>query len=868
VRLTPGARLGPYEVVSVLGAGGMSEVYRARDTRLGRDIALKVVNESLAGSPELVHRFEHEARIAGSLNHPNLVAVYDFGLHDGSPYFITELLQGESLRHRLSRGRLPVLTALDFGAQMAHGLAAAHGRGVIHRDVKPDKVFIDSDGLVKLLDFGIAKLAETAAESGHRGLMDVTVTPTGGATRTGSVLGTPGYMAPEQVRGEPVDARTDIFSLGSVLYEMLCGQRAFPGASVVESGYEILHNDPEPLPAEVPPAVAQVVERCLQKDPGRRFHSASDLAFALEILRNPTGSKAPIPAPARPRWRRLALPLLAAAVVASLSAILLLRGRAWVTPTASLDVEQVNYRWGAVRAARFAPDGRIIFSAAFDGKVEGLYSRTPGSPEAQSLGLENVRLAAISRSGDLALLLNPRFSRSYSVRGTLARVGSVGGTPRELQENVEFADWSPTGELAIVHTVGSSQTLEYPTGHVLFRTNGWISNPRFSGRGDRIAFLHHPLFYDDMGEVAVVDLAGQARTLSGRWTRTLGVAWSPDDREVLFTAGKLARNLVVAVSMQGETRELYAAPSDIELRDVAHDGSALVSAQAERTDLAYINDSRPGQTTLTYSSWTSFVAAVSSDGNVLFSESVPVTPSSGQQPVWTLLRKTDGTPAQVLGDGVARDLSSDGRRALILSVNRQLLSELPTGPGQPRSIDTHGLLIGGARWLRDGKSLAVTCRVPTDAEYRLCILKDDGSAPERISEAKLSARPLLHLSPDDRWAATLDVSNVLLVLSMRDGAAIRLPEAGADATPRGWSPEGHLWVTLGGDQTPARARLLRFDLERRRVVEERLIAPVDPNGAIYIRDVVISPDGHGVAFNYSRALGYLHILRGLIRSER
>jgi eukaryotic-like serine/threonine-protein kinase len=246
----------------------MAEVYRARDTRLGRDIALKVVNESLAGSPELVRRFEQEARIAGSLNHPNLVAVYDFGLHDGAPYFITELLEGESLRQRLSRGRIPVQTALDWAARMAHGLAAAHAHGIVHRDVKPDNVFIGSDGQVKLLDFGIAKLAEAAGDGSPHGLMDVTVTPTGGATRTGSVLGTPGYMSPEQVRGEPVDARTDIFSLGSVLYEMLSGRRAFSGASVVESGYEILHNDPEPLPAEVPPAVVQVVDRCLQRSRG------------------------------------------------------------------------------------------------------------------------------------------------------------------------------------------------------------------------------------------------------------------------------------------------------------------------------------------------------------------------------------------------------------------------------------------------------------------------------------------------------------------------------------------------------------------------------------------------------------------------
>src|SRR5215831_4493650 len=261
----------------------MAEVYRARDTRLGRDVALKVVNEALAGDPELVRRFEQEARLAGSLNHPNLVAVYDVGVQDGAAYFITELLKGESLRERLSHGRIPIQMALDWGAQLAQGLAAAHAQGIIHRDVKPENVFVTSDGHVKLLDFGIAKLTEQSRVEGRHGILDDTVTPTGGATQTGAILGTPAYMSPEQVRGEPVDARTDIFSLGAVLYEILSGQRPFPSGSLVESGHAILHDNPAPLSDEVPPAVAHVARRCMEKDPSRRFQSASDLAFALEV---------------------------------------------------------------------------------------------------------------------------------------------------------------------------------------------------------------------------------------------------------------------------------------------------------------------------------------------------------------------------------------------------------------------------------------------------------------------------------------------------------------------------------------------------------------------------------------------------------
>ncbi|HET9037631.1 MAG TPA: serine/threonine-protein kinase, partial [Myxococcaceae bacterium] len=384
MRLAPGHKLGPYEVLSVVGAGGMAEVYRARDPRLGREIALKVVNESLGASPDLVRRFEQEARIAGSLNHPNIVAVYDAGVHEGAPFFVTELLEGESLRQRMSRGRVPLGTALDWTIQLAHGLAAAHRRGIVHRDVKPENVFIVSGGQLKLLDFGIAKLAEEARASPH-GLMDVTVAPGGGATRTGSVLGSPGYMSPEQVRGESVDARTDLFSLGEVLYELLSGERAFPGASVVESGYAILNQDPPPLPPSVPPGVAQVVFRCLEKDPERRFQSATDLAFALEVARGPTGSTAPSPVPAR-RRRWLVPAVLALAGLAAVAGVF---WRTRLLPGADRqpEIEQVLFRFGAVRAARFAPDGRVIFSASFEGKAEELFSKTSASVDPQSLGI-------------------------------------------------------------------------------------------------------------------------------------------------------------------------------------------------------------------------------------------------------------------------------------------------------------------------------------------------------------------------------------------------------------------------------------------------------------------------------------------------
>ena len=284
--LAVATRVGTYEVVALLGKGGMAEVYRARDTRLGRDVAIKVMSEALGGDASLLERFEREAKLAASLNHPNVIALYDVGFQDGKPYFVTEVLEGETLRERLAKGPVPLSKALEWAAQMAQGLAAAHARGIVHRDLKPENVFLTRDGQVKLLDFGIAKLVEANRDAAPHGLLDRTAASSG-STGTGMVLGTPGYMSPEQVRGDTVDARTDFFSLGAVLYELLAGHRAFPAGSVVESGYAILRNEPEPLPATIPSSVTQVVARCLEKDPGRRFHSAQDLAFTWNCSGHP-----------------------------------------------------------------------------------------------------------------------------------------------------------------------------------------------------------------------------------------------------------------------------------------------------------------------------------------------------------------------------------------------------------------------------------------------------------------------------------------------------------------------------------------------------------------------------------------------------
>ena len=530
MRLTPGTRVGPYEVVALLGAGGMAEVYRAKDTRLGRDVAIKVMSEALGADGPLLERFEREAKLAGSLNHPNVVALHDVGLQDGKPYFVTELLQGETLRERLSKGPITLATALEWASQIAQGLAAAHERGIAHRDLKPENVFITRDGHVKVIDFGIAKLVEAAREAAPHGFMDGTASPSGGRTGTGMVLGTPGYMSPEQVRGDPVDARTDFFSLGAVLYEMLCGRRAFPAGPVVESGYAILHAEPEPLPVAIPAQVNQVVHRCLEKDPGRRFQSARDLAFYLDVQRTPTGSVVPplteSVLPMRTgRWRRWLWPLAGTLAAVGIAAAAYFGGRDTRPPVPS--VEQITFRLGRVSAARFNPEGRVVFSAAWDGQALELFSRAAGSPDAQSLGLRDAALLGVSATGELAVSLHPTWFFGEA-RGTLAVVAGAGGAPRELAENIAYADWSPAGELAVVRVVGGRHQLEYPLGTSLFETAGYIDSPRVSPRGNSVAFIHVPAV--GRPDLMQVDRRGQMRTLhtfsTGYELRTgLGAEW-------------------------------------------------------------------------------------------------------------------------------------------------------------------------------------------------------------------------------------------------------------------------------------------------------------------------------------------------------
>jgi serine/threonine protein kinase len=453
--LATGSHLGPYEILGPLGAGGMGEVFRARDTRLGRDVALKMLPTAFTADQDRLRRFEQEARSAAALNHPNILAVYDVGANDGVPYVVSELLEGKTLRQTLEAGALTTRKAIDYGAQIASGLAAAHEKGIIHRDIKPENVFVTKDGRVKILDFGLAKLADMPTADGAHATMT--------QTDPGMVVGTVGYMSPEQLRAEPVDARSDVFSLGAVLYEMFAGERAFKGKTAVDTMSAILKEDPADFPEAVhasAPAIERIVRRCLEKNVDERFQSVRDVTFALEALSSASGIK-PVIATDATVPRRSGIPV-ATAVGITLAVALAAAAAAWIAGRFGApapkppQVTQLTFRSGRVHGARFAPDGQnVIYAASWEGQPLKLFSTRPGSSDSTTLALPDGDLMAVSRTtNEMLTTVGAVPAFTFYTRGKLARASVSGGAPRAIADNVIAADFSPDCQMlaAIVGT--------------------------------------------------------------------------------------------------------------------------------------------------------------------------------------------------------------------------------------------------------------------------------------------------------------------------------------------------------------------------------------------------------------------------------
>src|SRR6202795_5164998 len=528
-----GRIIGHYRVLEKIGAGAMGEVFRARDERLQRDVALKLIRPGSSTNPDHIRRFELEARAAGALNHPNIVAIYDIGIDDKTPYIVCELLEGTTLGKRLLEGPLPVPLSVEYSLQIVRGLIAAHHRRIIHRDLKPENLFVTSDGLIKILDFGVAKLQSSPDESG-RTVEDLTT-----ITKSGMVLGTVAYMAPEQLRGKSVDHRSDIFSVGAILYEMLTGRRAFRGETEVDKITAVLREDPPEAnleQASIPVSFQQVIRHCLEKEPANRFQYARDLAFALDTLANASGGRGM--RSGRSRRVTRVVPWALAGVL--LVAIFLL---VWTRPTTvSPSYRRLTFEEGTVYSARFTRDFRaIVYGAAWNGKPLQLFSTVGDSLLTQPLEVSDASLLAVSNTGELAVALHGTHGAHLAMQGgVLARTPLAGGSPREVLEDVRWADWDAKGELAVVHHAEGRDRIEYPIGHVIYQSDGWISHLRFSPKGDKIAFMNHPALWDDRGSVFVIDLNGHPRQLTPDWGSEDGLAWRADGKEIWFRGARAA----------------------------------------------------------------------------------------------------------------------------------------------------------------------------------------------------------------------------------------------------------------------------------------------------------------------------------------
>jgi serine/threonine protein kinase/WD40 repeat protein len=841
-----------YRIIEKIGAGAMGEVFRARDERLGRDVALKLIRPASSSNPDHLRRFELEARAAAALNHPNIVAIYDVGLNEGSPYIVCELLEGKTLRKRLAEGQPPVRLAIDYAGQIVQGLIAAHDHRIIHRDLKPENLFVTTDGRVKILDFGVAKLQSAPEELG-RSAQDLTT-----VTKSGAVVGTVAYMSPEQLRGKTVDQRSDIFSVGAILYEMLTGCRAFRGETEVDTITAVLREDPPEINPErstIPAPCQQIVRHCLEKEPENRFQSARDLGFALSTLADASGGRAPRLAAPRSQPARI-VPWAVAGVL--LIAMLLLNP--WHQRTVSPSYLRLTFEQGTVYSARFAPDFQaIVYGASWNGRPLQVFSTVGDSHLIQPLNATDANLLAVSRSGDLALALRGNHGAHLSTEGgMLARTPLAGGSPREILEDVRWADWNTNGELAVVHHTQGGDQIEYPIGHTRYRSSDWISDLRFSPPGDKIAFMNHPALWDDRGFVSVLDLAsGSVQVLSPEWASADGLAWSPDGREVWFTAAEKGVNRVLrAVNMSGKIRPVLDLPMGMTLEDVAPDGRVLVSLESERVALATMaRDGKPED--ISWRDW-NIAKDISQDGQSVLFEDGSETAGAHYS---VAIRKLDGTPPVQLGEGSAGGLSPDGKWAISILPGRPGQVKLvPLGAGQARTIAISGLEQihnGSAHFLADGKHFTVDANEPGHRE-RCYVVDLDGGKPTPITPEGIATALV---SPDGKSVLHADDAGVVAVYPIAGGTPRPISHLEPGFIPLQWSKDKSSVYGYWRGRNPTGVYRVNLVTGQQTLIQD--LQPPATAGVANIAPVVVTRDGSRFAYSYYQVLSVLYIISGL-----
>lgn len=848
--------LGSYRIEAKIGSGGMGIVYRALDPRLGRKVAIKVLPSSAVANADRERRLVQEARAASALNHPNIVTIYEIDRceQDGqsTSFIAMEFVPGSTLAQLIGRKGLRLRDALKYAAQIADALSAAHSAGIIHRDLKPSNVMVTPQGTVKILDFGLAKLNTVTEPDAYA---DTVVGAIGPPTEEGMVLGTVAYVSPEQAEGRPLDLRSDIFSFGSVLYEMITGKQAFPGTTKLSSLSSVLTRDPQPVSQSIPGIPSELdklIQRCLKKDPARRWQSMADVKVALEELieQLDSGTVAEFKPLAGKRSLQSTIGWLALGLLAGLALAIPIGTRIsqkWFAASPP-SFHRLTFRRGDVTSAKFGPGGVVVFSAEWDGAPSMLFSTLPGNREARNLGLPTGRVLAISPSGEMAILLGGGST------GTLAQVALGGGAPRQILENVSGADWGPDGtSLAVVRELNGKQRVEFPIGNVLYETDARPPlSPRVSSDGKLVAFFDYDKEAEDYS-VSVVGPNHPKQILAHGFRGIGGLNWSPNGKEIRFSAVQTGADpTLYAVDLSGVQRTVAQAAGWIVLQDLARNGQALINSVNSRLGITYL----PPNGAPTDLSWfdASLLCQISDDGKLLLFEELSAL--QGRNPA-IYLRKTDGSSAILLGYGNHSTLSPDGK--WVLTIHRDpggaQLMLLPTGPGEPRTLYSQPMTYHTAEWFPDGKKLLVNGNAPGKPSRSWVFALDSNSLEPLTAEGVRAT----NISPDGRFSIVSDPGKVLMA-PLVGGAPKKIAELESGEAVVRWSGDQRYLFLRRIDG--AKAQIVRLDVATGHKENWRTLQ-VPELGAEFLGPVALSADGKACAAAFQHDLANLYLVTGL-----